>query len=81
MPHATYSGLDWPYTLHPQRKRSWRLQPPEKSPGTEWLGRLAAQIREVAQATRTVTAQVADYVDTMTLADQYGTSRMQATDS
>ena len=31
MPHATSSGLDWPYTLHPQRKRSWRLQPSEKS--------------------------------------------------
>lgn len=26
-PHATYSRLVWPYTPHPQRKRSWRLQP------------------------------------------------------
>src|SRR6185312_15771216 len=24
-PHATYSGLDWPYTPHPQRETSRRL--------------------------------------------------------
>lgn len=54
---------------------------PDSPSGTEWLGRLAAQIHGVTQATRTVTAQVADYGNTMTLADQYGTSRMHGTNS
>ncbi len=52
---------------------------PDSPSGTEWLGRLEAQMQGIAQATRTVTAQVAQTGECMTQDDQNAASRMCGT--
>lgn len=54
---------------------------PDSPSGTEWLGTLAAEMHGIAQATHTVTAQVAQYGDTMTLLDHYDASQIRGTNS
>lgn len=52
---------------------------PDSPSGTEWLGRLEAQMQEIAQATRTVTAQVAQTGECMILVDQNAASQIRGT--
>lgn len=52
---------------------------PDSPSGTEWLGKLAAETHGIAQAMRTVTAQVAQSGECATMVDQYGASQIRGT--
>lgn len=52
---------------------------PDSPSGTEWLGRLEAEMQGIAQATRTVTAQVALTGECATMVDQNAASRIRGT--